>query len=159
MVYVSTRIKKSAAAAFEPEVIETDEFSITKPEGFLYPLNSDSGLPFEAYTKEFGEDEAKKIRHARAELTVHTGTGLDDLVQNVKGSAENLLAAETVKQNDRKVALLDSEETESGVGMAVFHKIIENGRGIYDLKISVLEDQKDVYLSRIEAMRDSFTLK
>lgn len=159
MVYLSTRIKKSAAAAYEPEEVETDEFSITKPEGFLYPLNSNSGLPFEAYTKDFGEDEAKKIRHARAELTVHSGANLSKVIESAKDSAENFLAEETVKQSDRKGILLDTEETENGVGIAVFHKIVESGTQIYDLKISVLEEQKDVYLRKIEEMRNSFTVK
>jgi hypothetical protein len=159
MVYLSTRIKKSAAEAFEPEEIETDEFSIVKSRGFLYPLNSTSGLPFEAYTKDFGEDEAKKIRHARAELTFNQEANLAEVVENAKRSAENVLAEETVKQNDRNVTLLEADELENGVGISVFHKLVENGRGIYDLKISVLEEQKDTYLREIEKMRDSFTVK
>lgn len=159
MVYLSTKIKKSAAEAYEPEEIETEEFSITKPDGFLHPLNSDSGLPFEAYTKDFGEDEAKKIRHARAELTVYPEAHLDEVARNAKDSAENVLAEETVKQGDRRGILLDLEETENGVGIAVFHKLVESGTRIYSLKIAVLEEQKDVYLRRIEEMRNSFTVK
>lgn len=159
MVYLSTRIKRSAAAAFEPEKIQTDEFSIFKPEGFLHPLNSDNGLPFEAYTKDFGEDEAKKIRHARAELTIHPDANVDEVIENAKDSAENVLAEETVQQNDRKVTLLDTGEIENGVGIAVFHKIVESGTLVYSLKISVLEEQKDAYLRRIEEMRNSFTVK
>jgi hypothetical protein len=159
MVYLSTKIKKSAAEAYEPEEIETDEFSIRKAEGFLHPLNSDSGLPFEAYTKDFGEDEAKKIRHARAELTIYPGSKLSEVAKNARESAENVLAEEAVKQNDRRVTLLDTEEIENGVGIAVFHKIVESGEGVFHLKISVLEEQKDVYRRRIEEMRDSFTVK
>ena len=159
MVYLSTKIKKSAAEAYEPENIETDEFSIRKAKGFLHPLNTDSGLPFEAYTKDFGEDEAKKIRHASVELTFHPEGNLGEVVANAKSSAENVLAEETVKQNDRKVTLIEAEELENGVGIAVFHKIVGNGRGIYDLKIAVLEEQKDDYLRQIEEMRDSFTVK
>ena len=54
MVWASTRIKKNAAAAFDAEVIETESFSIRKPEGFLHVLNDDSGLAFRSYSKDFG---------------------------------------------------------------------------------------------------------
>jgi hypothetical protein len=84
---------------------------------------------------------------------------LGETVENARRSAENVSAEETVKQNDRKVTLIEAEELENGVGITVFHKIVENGRGIYDLKISVLEEQKDTYLREIEEMRDSFTVK
>lgn len=159
MVYLSTKIKKSAAAAYEPEDIETEEFSIRKARGFLHPLNTDSGLPFEAYTKDFGEDEAKKIRHAAVELSFHAEGNFGGVVESAKGSAENLLSEKTVQENDRESTLLDAEELENGVGILVFHKIVDNGKGIYDLKISVLEEEKDTYLRQIEEMRDSFTVK
>jgi hypothetical protein len=35
MAYASTRIKRSAAKAFEAETVETDQFVIQKPDGFL----------------------------------------------------------------------------------------------------------------------------
>ena len=42
MVYASTKIKRSAAQAFEEETIETDEFYLVKPEGFLNPIGNAS---------------------------------------------------------------------------------------------------------------------
>jgi predicted nucleic acid-binding Zn-ribbon protein len=159
MAYLSTRIKKSAAAAFEPERVETDEFYLLKPEGFLYPLNSRSGLPFEAYTKEFGEDEARKIRHARAELTIHEGAKLDEVLENVKKALETVALDEASKQGNRRVEIVDGPARETGVEMAVFHKIVESEGRVYDLKLAVLEEQKDAYVRRIEEMRDSFTVK
>ena len=42
MVFISTQIKKRAALAFEPETIDTEEFRLLKPNGFLYPLREDS---------------------------------------------------------------------------------------------------------------------
>ena len=66
MVYVSTRIKKSAAQAYEPETIDAEDFTINKPAGFINPVNDDSAFVFEAFTKDFGTDEAKDFRQARA---------------------------------------------------------------------------------------------
>jgi hypothetical protein len=54
MVYVSTRIKRSAAAAYEAELIETKFFSIKKPDGFIAVADPRRPLLFEAYSKEFG---------------------------------------------------------------------------------------------------------
>ena len=66
MAYVSTRIKKSAASAFGRENIDTPEFSLVKPEGFLNPVDYTEKTPFEAYTREVGERAAGRARrHAR----------------------------------------------------------------------------------------------
>jgi hypothetical protein len=159
MVYVSTRIKRSAAAAYEPEVIETDEFSVSKPEGFLHPLNNDNGLPFEAYTKDFGEDDAKKMRHAWAELEVYEATGPEGIIEEIKRSAANVLNEETIREGERPVYLIDAERLENGVAVTTLYKIPFDGSKVYEMRISVLDEQKDAYLRKIEEMRDSFRLK
>lgn len=158
MVYLSTRIKKSAAAAFEREELEMDGFSVTKPEGFLHPLNSDSGLPFEAYTKEFGEDAAKRFRHARAELTVHAGAKFEKILQNVRKDG-TITLEKASNEGGRQVGILDIEKQENGVDLAVYHKVVKAPGRIYDLKITALEEKKDAFSNRIEEMRDSFTVK
>lgn len=159
MVYVSTKIKKRAAEAFEPEVIETDEYSIVKAQGFLHPLNSDSGLPFEAYTKEFGEDDAKKIRHARVELNTSEGGRFEDAVKNARKTIQTIGQELTSKQGNRRVCLIEGESIDNNVDTAVFHKIVEGEGKIFDLKFVVLDEKKEDYLRAIEEMRDSFTVK
>lgn len=160
MVYLSTRIKRSAAEAFEREEIETEEFSITKAEGFLHPLNNDSSpFDFEAYTKEFGEDEARRIRLARVELTVNENATLAEVLRSAKGAADKVTNEDNIKQDSQRVSVIDAEGTQNGVDMAVFHKIVDNGRRVYDLRFTVLAEQKEEYLRRIEEMRDSFTVK
>ena len=59
MVWVSTRIKRNAAKAFEREEIETAEFSLTKPEGFLAPVDPADGDTF------FGVFEGIRNRRSR----------------------------------------------------------------------------------------------
>ena len=74
MAYVSTKIKKSAAQAFEREEIETENFSIIKPAGFINPLNDEnSAFAFEARSKDLGKEAARNLWRARATLRVVAG--------------------------------------------------------------------------------------
>lgn len=68
MVYASTRIKRSAAAAFESETIETDEFIIKKPDGFLSVLGGDPKYAYEAYSRDFGTGDDANTRLAHVYL-------------------------------------------------------------------------------------------
>lgn len=159
MVYLSTRIKRSAAQAFEPEEIETDEFSISKPEGFLHPLNTDSGLAFEAFTKEFGEEDARKLRQAWAELEVHEGGDPARIRADIKKAAENVLSEETIREGGREVYLIDAERLENGVPVTTLYKISGNGSKVYEMRISVVDDFKENYLQNSEELRAGFRLK
>ena len=94
MVYVSTKIKKSAAQAYETERIDTEEFSITKPEGFINPLNTNSPFAFEAFTKEFGSTPNERLRKASAELRIIDGGGFDEVVDSVRTSAANFSSSQ-----------------------------------------------------------------
>src|SRR4051812_17512027 len=70
MAYASTKIKKSAQVAYELEVFENEAFTITKPEGFIIPYNEKSPHLFEAYSKDFGDDEARKFNQCWAIVDV-----------------------------------------------------------------------------------------
>src|SRR5262245_3557700 len=83
MVYLSTRIKRTAAAAYASETIETDEFRIVKAEGFIMPVDENSRFEFAAYSREFGKDEADRHRQASLELTVDRGTTLAAVREDV----------------------------------------------------------------------------
>lgn len=89
MVYASTRIKRTAAEAFESETIAGDDFVIQKPEGMLTVLNGRPELLFESYSKEYGKGDAGEIRQIRAELRRHetpeTGTRSDETVEVLDG--------------------------------------------------------------------------
>lgn len=157
MVWASTKIKKTAAAAFEEERFETDEFTIIKPEGLLIPVRDDSPLVFEAYTKDFGRDDTAAFRHAVAEIRA-VETGFDAAVEAAKTAASHV--GEELRSNGTgRACRLETEETEDGVVLDVFHKIIEIGQLAYHLRIAVLPEQKDAYQRSIEQMLDSFTLK
>lgn len=133
MAYVSTRIKKSAAQAFERETIETEDFRIVKPEGFLNPVSENSENAFEAYSKDYGEADAAE--HRKAVVKIY----------KTVGQSEDLPA--------------ESEKTEKGVTLQTFRKVLEKKEKSYALEISVVKDYRDEYFDKINEMLSSFSLK
>ncbi len=139
MVYVSTKVKRSAARAFERELVETDKFTIIKPEGFISPIDENSEYAFEAYSKDFGTaEESEKLRQAQAIIKI-----IDNFETN-----ENPFTGES--------AML-----KNGVAVQMFHKILKNENPLkfYKLEISVLKEYREEYLAKINEILDSFSLK
>ena len=161
MVFVSTKIKKSAAAAYQPETIETEEFKIYKPEGFIHPLNDDSGLAFVANSKEWGKNEASKFRQAKAVVRVISNSDFKIVCENAKKSSGKVKSKQFVKSAPvgQKIFLLEGETTEADVKIITFWEIIESGKKIYELKIAVLETYAEDFAERINAMTASFNVK
>ncbi|MDQ3713253.1 MAG: hypothetical protein M3388_13685 [Acidobacteriota bacterium] len=159
MVFASTKIKKSAARAFEQEAIETEDFKITKPEGFINPINEDSAVAFEAYTKELGENDAKNFRQAQANLRIVSDSDFETVCENAKASADKILS-ENWSENPR-VYLLESERIEQDVPIISSWKIVENiqKRKVYELQISVIEAYREDYTARENKMINSFVVK
>ena len=163
MVFVSTKIKRSAALAFEPEFVEKEDFTISKPEGFMSPLDGNSEHAFEAYSREFGEKNTRNVWQAHAVLTVGSDLNFADECEGAKKSADKILS-EKILENDSesgKIFLLESERTEDEIRMINFRKIVESParRKIYDLQISVLPAFRSVYIERIDEMINSFRIK
>jgi hypothetical protein len=134
MAYVSTRIKKSAARAFEREVVEAEDFSIVKPEGFLSPAGENSENAFEAYSKDFGENDAA-AEYRKATVKIYKKSG----------------------QSERLPS--ESEKTEKGVTIQTFRKMLKNNEKSYELEISVLKDYREQYFDKINEMLSSFSVK
>jgi hypothetical protein len=132
MIYVSTRIKRSAATAYEREIVETAEFSIVKPEGFINPI--ESKFAFEAYTKDFGtSEESEEFRQAWASVEI------------IDSAGNNVVAAHEIVGKE--------------VPIKVWRKTIVGAKYHYELQISVLEENEHEYLERINLMFESFTFK
>ncbi len=156
MVYASTKIKKNAAIAFERESIETEEFSIIKPEGFLHPLNNDSEFAFEAYSKEFGQDHAEQTRQATADLLVLNDANLEEQRDEISSEATAIVSK---KAEGGDIIIIEAEREDGHITLNSFYKLAVSGNKIYKLRISVLPEYKDAYLDRINEMLDSFELK
>lgn len=163
LLFISSRIRRVASRAFEPETIENAEFKISKPAGFLHPLNNDSGFPFEAYSREFGEKGAGRLRKSLVKMNVYDGLNFKNACQTAKKNADNVYS-ETTPGNvpkGQKICMMEGEKTEDDVKRLVFHKIVEskNQNKTYDLEVSILEANEDEYIGKASEFINSFTVK
>ncbi|HEY0428063.1 MAG TPA: hypothetical protein VGC76_09810 [Pyrinomonadaceae bacterium] len=156
---ISSRVKKAAKLAFESETIETDEFSIVKPEGFINPINDESRFNFEAYSKDFGTGDAEALRQAHIFISVSTGKNFAEVCEETKKSAGKILM-DGISESDNSY-LIKSEETTENAPAYNFYKIIESERNqkAYELKITILQDFLDDYQNRVDETLRSFRLK
>ncbi len=163
MVYVSTKIKKNAAEAFKREVIETDEFYVEKPDGLMHPLRDKSEFAFEAFSKEFGDENLRNYWKANAELVVYNDRKFKDVCAEIKNSAEKLLSEGNLKETpeDQRICLIEGEQTVDEVKKHVFWKIVESisQRRVYEFRIFVLEQHLNDFSTRAQEMIASFRVK
>ena len=159
MVYASTRIKRSAAKAFEAETVETDEFSIYKPEGFLNVINGDPGYAFEAYSKDFGTGPAAEFRLARAKMRIHKGTDLETAIASVKRAVSRIVSELAEVIGDAKCRLIEAEIEEKGVKFDAHYKLISKDNKTYEMQIVAVQETSGEFSRKIEEVLDSFSLK
>ncbi len=163
MVYVSTKIKKSAAQAFERETIETEDFTLVKPEGFMHPLRDESEFAFEAFSKDFGDGELRNIWQANVELLVHSGTNLKEICSKIRNFADSILSEEKIKETpaDQRISLIEGEITIDDVHKHVFWKVVESvsQKKVFELRAFVLESNLNDHAQKIEEMFESFRVK
>jgi len=155
MVWASTRIKKNAAAAFDAETIETDEFVIQKPEGFLHNLNGDPKFIFEAYSKEYSKAN-DKLRVGTATITKIAGKKMDEVANGILQDA-NAADDETQMIGDYRYRIITSNKKENDVETEVSYKLVEKNGSIYKLEITALDDAANGQW--VETFFDSFRIK
>ena len=158
MVYASTRIKRTAAQAFEAETVETDQFVIAKPEGFLNVLNGDPQYAFEAYSKDFGDDEEKSVRAATSHLQVYAGTGVEDRVNAITGSGFDKVNDIAEVIGDVHYRLIEGRRTDGKSPARIFYKLAERASKTFELKVEALDSVPET-MRRAEALLDSFEIK
>ncbi len=155
MVYASTRIKKSAARAYEPETIETEDFVINKPAGFLTVIGGDPQYAFESYSKEFGTDSASEFRKATAHISVYNAGS-----RPAKRDAGDRIDSDVSKKiGGRSYRVTEARRTVKNVDFKVLRKSGEKNGRIVKLEIVLLNETTDEFLRNIEAMLLSFELK
>jgi hypothetical protein len=131
MVYASTKIKRSAARAYERETVEVAEFTILKPEDFLSPV--ETAYAFEAYSKEFGRGDAEEIRQATITVTRSDSAGS-------QGYSE-------------------AESEIDGNPVRVYRKNVEAGSISFEVEMTVLADFEAEYAERVREVMESFKIK
>lgn len=163
MVIVSTRVKKNAARAFEPETIENREFKLQKPSGLMYPIRDDSKFAFEAYSNTFGDGNLRSIWQIHSDLTIHTDSKFKSVCNDAKKIADEIFSEEFPKDKpkDQRICLIEGENTDDGVKKRIFWKIIESlsQQKVYEFKISVLDIHLAENLDKASEMFESFTVK
>lgn len=153
MAWASTKIKKRAAEAFEPETIETKNYSLEKPEGFLHVLESPDH-DFEAYSREFDEGDFR-IRRAKIEIDVLHDTTLRGACDSLRENA----TASTVTEQGERVCRVECDETANENDFKVFYELVDTPAGIYRLRFAVFAKHADDYLRKIDETLDSFTIR
>ncbi len=163
MVVVSTKIKKSASLAFEPETIETENFRLIKPAGFIHPLREDSDYAFEAYSKEFGEKDERNIWRAQVYITASEGLNFNSACKEIKKRDGKILSEKVIKDtaDGEKICLIEKEISKDDTKFFEFRKVVESRKKLktYDLKILVLKSFRSDFVGRIDELMSSFQLK
>lgn len=163
MIFVSTKIKKSAAQAFESEVIEKENFRLVKPDGFIHPLREDSDYVFEAYSKEFGEKNERNIWRAQIYISVLEGLNFNSACKIIKKEDGKILSEKVLKDtaDGEKVCLIEKEISKDDTAFFEFQKIIESRKQqrIYNLKILVLKPFRQEFEEKVDELISSFQLK
>jgi hypothetical protein len=154
MVYASTRIKRSAAAAFEAETVETDDFVIQKPDGFLNVIGPDPPYLFEAYSKGFG-GYAQDLRLARATLVAVDGT----IEESIKALDGEIVGGIGEVLDDRHYRVIEVKRVVDDIEHRGFYKLAEKAGLVYRFEVDVLAEATPDLLQKAEAMLASFELK
>ncbi|MFM9905905.1 MAG: hypothetical protein ACKVQJ_15180 [Pyrinomonadaceae bacterium] len=158
MVYASTRIKKIAAAAFEAETIETDDFVIQKPDGFLHVLNGDPKYAFETYSKEYGNDSTGE-RLGRVNLTIRKGGTVDEVVAGLTASNGEILEDLTEMIGAKRYRIIETKRNKNDVGLNIIHRIAAKAENIYVVEAIRLSEASNEFTRKIEGFIGSFELK
>ena len=155
MVWASTRIKKTAAAAFDQETVATDEFIIQKPEGFLHNLNGDPKYIFEAYSKEYCKAN-DKLRAGTATITSIENTTLEVIVNEML-QTDDFTDHGTEIIDEVRYRHFESFKNDDGVETEISYKLAEKNGNVYKLKITALDDSRNGQWA--ETFFDSFRVK
>jgi hypothetical protein len=159
MVWASTRIKRNAAAAFEEESVETEEFSIRKPDGFLHVLNDDSGLAFRSYSKEFGKVGDREVRKATIEIEKHPATNIEALKAAFEERSEMTESFENYLDAGERAAWLTSIGVVNGGEYWIRRKLVTRAPDVWEARASVLTDHREGLEETLETTLESFQLK
>lgn len=158
MVWASTKIKKTTAAAFEAETVETDEFVINKPDGFLHVINGDPQYAFESYSKEYGGEGAEDVRRATATVVVKTSTVKDEAVRRLNAGNEKI-DDRTEVIGETKYRLIETRAVANDIQYRNLFKIAQRGHKTYVMTIIAIAETTDEAMRDIEGMLNSFEIK
>lgn len=151
MVYTSTRIKKAAAQAYAQEAIESRDFVITKPDGFVSVASPEEGLEFRAYSREFGTDDTAAFRKSEATVTVIRDTSLEAAAAAIRDRAQRV-----VHELAGEPLAIDTEDTVGDVKVLRSYRLFARGSDILQLRVDTPAVFRDECNVAVREMLDSF---
>ncbi|HKX82627.1 MAG TPA: hypothetical protein VJL58_00275 [Pyrinomonadaceae bacterium] len=155
MIWASTKIKKSAAAAYAEETFTADRFTIEKPEGFIIPVNEDSPYVFTARTKEYETIGRESIPQATASVTIESD-GFESVCRAIRSRVEKVVD-EDVHLEGSRVCVINADESENNVTYLGIYKILELDDRALVLHARILPEQSEELTRKIDAMVRSFS--
>jgi len=158
MVYASTRLKKASARAFEREEIDTGDFTLVKPEGFLHLLNGDPAFAFQAYSKEFGTNGSSETRQATIDIRKITDQTFEKVCESVKQDGK-VLDDKNFHLDEMRACAVEIEHETGEVETVDHYLIIEAPATVFELRAVVLKEHNDDYLRKIDELEESLTIK
>jgi hypothetical protein len=156
MVWASTKIKRSAAKAFDAEHIEGDGFALDKPDGFLNRHYDSSEYLFDAYSKDFGTDTAGNVRAATA-IVFSSDESLNEAASLEQSRLMNSDRSEKFELDGAHCIILTGEEEREGHKFNVSEKLLECGGRTIVLKAEVLQETPEDLTRKIEQLLLSFS--
>ena len=157
MVWASTRIKRTAAAAFEAETIETDKFTLKKSAGWLSIVDPREPYLFEGYTKELGSKPNENVRLGTASIEAKTGTADEIVAQTIVDAEITDDIREVV--SERHYRIIELKSIDDKMDIFEWLKFAEDDGSVYTFRIIALAEATDEFRRSVEAMVDSFELK
>ncbi|HEY2847208.1 MAG TPA: hypothetical protein VGI80_05270 [Pyrinomonadaceae bacterium] len=157
MVWTSTRIKRSAAAAFEAETIKADQFTLAKPNGWLSIVDPRKPYLFEAYTKDLGNAPNENIRLGNASVEVSDGT-MDEIAELATSDVE---ITDDIREivGEKHYRVIELTRTDDEIDRVEWLKFGKADGSVYTFSVKVLADTTAEFRRDIEAMVDSFEIK
>jgi len=156
MVYVSTRIKRTAADAYEKERVEMPDFAITKPEGFIIIESNDPDVVFGAYSKEYGLESADVFRQVAAVVRVYK----DHPLEKVRDS---ILSAASKTIDERHLAggslIIETETMRDDVVFNNESRLWEKGGSTSEFRVTALSETHETNKKNIDELISSFEVK
>jgi hypothetical protein len=155
MVWASTRIKRTAADAFAPETVETAQFTIKKPAGWL--SIAVPTLAFEAYTKDYAPPPNEEMRLGTATVEVSN--------EDLDAAAEAAIAGAKIvdelreKVGDVHYRILTLNRSNDDLELLELVKLAEQNGKVYTFRIKSLAEPAADFRRDMEGMLDSFELK
>jgi hypothetical protein len=154
MAWASTKIKKRASDAFESELIETENYAVRKPDGFLHVIG-DPDHEFRAYSKEFGGQNNSGDRRATIEIDVFPGRDLE----SVRDQTTQMGASPEIKSETATACDIEATEAAGESLIDVYYKIVSGRGAVYRLRFAALAEHSDEYLRKRDETFESFFLK